>query len=219
MTFKRRVIGMARATHFGPMLLVVSISLILSLTQLSFAKSIQIAIAIFAGQCVVGWSNDLIDQPRDSAAGRIKKPLVNQAVSPKQLQIGIAVALAAAILLSFLGPLGVKGGFLHMLGLASATMYNFGAKATWFSPVPYAISFGALPWAVYAAAGKHPPTWLFVDFILISLAFHFLNVIKDLEWDRTQLVMGLPQRIGTFWNLIIAVGLVLTSVCVSLILT
>jgi len=219
MTFKRRVIGMARATHFGPMLLVVSISLILSLTQLSFAKSIQIAIAIFAGQCVVGWTNDLLDQPRDSAAGRIKKPLVSQAVSSQQLRIGIAIALTAAILLSFFGPLGIKGGLLHMLGLASATMYNFGAKATWFSPVPYAISFGALPWAVYAAAGKHPPTWLFVDFILISLAFHFLNVIKDLEWDRTQLVMGLPQRIGTFWNLIIAVGLVLTSVCVSLILT
>ena len=219
MTFKRRVIGLAKATHFGPMLLVVSISLILSLTQLSFAKSIQIAIAIFAGQCVVGWTNDLLDQPRDSAAGRIKKPLVSQAVSSQQLRIGIAIALTAAILLSFFGPLGIKGGLLHMLGLASATMYNFGAKATWFSPVPYAISFGALPWAVYAAAGKHPPTWLFVDFILISLAFHFLNVIKDLEWDRTQLVMGLPQRIGTFWNLIIAVGLVLTSVCVSLILT
>ena len=212
MTMRRSVVGLAKATHFGPMLLVVSISLILSLTQLSFAKSIQIAIAIFAGQCVVGWSNDLIDQPRDSAAGRIKKPLVSQAVSPKQLQIGIAVALAAAILLSFLGPLGVKGGLLHMLGLASATMYNFGAKATWFSPVPYAISFGALPWAIYAAAGKHPPTWLFVDFILISLAFHFLNVIKDLEWDRTQLVMGLPQRIGKRGSIATAALLVAASI-------
>ena len=212
MTFKRRVIGLAKATHFGPMLLVVSISLILSLTQLSFAKSIQIAIAIFAGQCVVGWTNDLLDQPRDSAAGRIKKPLVSQAVSSQQLRIGIAIALTAAILLSFFGPLGIKGGLLHMLGLASATMYNFGAKATWFSPVPYAISFGALPWAIYAAAGKHPPTWLFVDFILISLAFHFLNVIKDLEWDRTQLVMGLPQRIGKRGSIATAALLVAASI-------
>ena len=218
MAIREKVVGMARATHFGPLLLVVTISFVLAFTQLPLAKSLKIALAIFAGQCVVGWTNDLIDQPRDSAAGRIKKPLVNQAVSPKQLRVGIAVALAAAILLSFLGPLGSKGGLLHMLGLASATIYNFGAKATWFSPVPYAISFGALPWAIYAAAGKHPPTWLFVDFILISLAFHFLNVIKDLEWDRTQSVMGLPQRIGIFWNSMIAVGLVFTSVCVSLIL-
>ena len=83
-----------------------------------------------------------------------------------------------------------------MLGLASATIYNFGAKSTWFSPLPYGISFGAMPWAIYAAAGKNPPTWLFIDFILVSLSFHFLNVIKDLEWDRTQAVLGLPQRVG-----------------------
>ena len=68
-----------------------------------------------------------------------------------------------------------------MLVFAGATVYNFWAKATCFSPLPYAISFGAMPWAIYYAAHKNPPTWLFVDFILMSLAFHFLNVIKDLE--------------------------------------
>ena len=215
MAIREKVVGMARATHFGPLLIVVSISFVLAFTQLPLAKSLEIALAIFAGQCVVGWTNDLIDQPRDSAAGRIKKPLVNQAVSPKQLRVGIAVALAAAILLSFLGPLGSKGGLLHMLGLASATIYNFGAKATRFSPVHYAISFGALPWAIYAAAGKHPPTWLFVDFILISLAFHFLNVIKDLDWDRTQLVMGLPQRVGKRWSMVAAGLCVVVSLLVA----
>ena len=206
MAIRKKVIGMARATHFGPLVLVVTISFVLAFTQLPLAKSLEIALAIFAGQCVVGWSNDLIDHPRDLAAGRLNKPLVQEVVSPKQLQIGIATALTAAILLSFLGPLGLKGGLLHMLGLASATFYNSGAKATWFSPLPYAISFGALPWAIYSAAGKHPPTWLFLDFILISVAFHFLNVIKDLEWDRTQSVMGLPQRVGKRWS-IVAAGL------------
>ena len=147
MTLKRQVIGMAKATHFGPTVLVVTISFILSITQLSFPKSIEIALAILAGQCVVGWTNDLIDYPRDSAAGRTKKPLVNQSVSRRQLHLGITIALSAAVLLSFLGPLGVKGGLLHMLGLASATMYNFGLKSTWISPLPYAISFGAMPWA------------------------------------------------------------------------
>ena len=44
--------------------------------------------------------------------------------------------------------------------------------------------------------------------------FHFLNVIKDLEWDRTQLVMGLPQRVGKRWS-IVAAGL---CVAVSLLL-
>ena len=77
-----------------------------------------------------------------------------------------------------------------MLGIGSATAYNYGLKATWFSPLPYAISFGALPWAIYLAAGKHPHVWLFAAFIIISVVFHFLNVIKDLEWDRSQLVRG-----------------------------
>ena len=204
MALKQKVVGLAKATHFGPLLLVVTISFCLAISQLSFPKSFQIALAIFAGQCVVGWTNDLIDHPRDRAAGRMKKPLVHEAVTRRELQIGVAISMTAAILLSFLGPLGVKGGLLHMLGIGSATAYNFGVKASWFSQLPYAISFGALPWAIYLAAGHHPPVWLYVDFILVSLAFHFLNVIKDLEWDRNQLVMGLPQRVGKWWSVTLA---------------
>ena len=205
---------MAKACHFGPTVLVVSITFILSITQLSAAKSFGIAIAILCGQLVVGWTNDLLDYPLDKAAGRFKKPLVSEVVTRRQLQVGIALALTAAVLLSFLGPLGVRGGLLHMLGLASATIYNFWAKSTWFSPLPYAISFGALPWAVYSVAHKNPPGWLFIDFILVSLSFHFLNVIKDLEWDRTQSVLGLPQRIGKTWSTITAALSVITAVLV-----
>ena len=205
---------MAKACHFGPTVLVVSITFILSITQLSAAKSFGIATAILCGQLVVGWTNDLLDYPLDKAAGRFKKPLVSEVVTRRQLQVGIALALTAAVLLSFLGPLGVRGGLLHMLGLASATIYNFWAKSTWFSPLPYAISFGALPWAVYSVAHKNPPGWLFIDFILVSLSFHFLNVIKDLEWDRTQSVLGLPQRIGKTWSTITAAVSVITAVLV-----
>ena len=209
--------GMTKATHFGPTVLVVTTSFILSITQLSAIKSLWIALAILSGQCVVGWTNDLIDHPLDSAAGRERKPLVSQGVTRRQLQIGVAAALTLAVLLSFLGPLGVRGGLLHMLGLASATVYNFGAKSTWFSPLPYAISFGAMPWAIYSASGKKPPIWLFIDFILVSLSFHFLNVIKDLDWDRTQSVLGLPQRIGKKWNAITAASLVIISMVVLIV--
>ena len=205
---------MVRATHFGPTALVVSITFILSITQLSAIKSFWIALAILAGQCVVGWTNDLLDHPLDTAALRIKKPLVNEAVSRKQLQVGIWTALTLAIVLSFFGPLGVKGGLLHMLGLASATIYNFWAKSTWFSALPYAVSFGALPWAVYSAAKENPPVWLFVDFILVSLSFHFLNVIKDMEWDRTQSVLGLPQRLGKRGSIVAASVLIIAAAIV-----
>ena len=215
MAFMRRVVGLAKATHFGPALLVVTISFVLAITQVSTIKSVEIALAFLAGQLVVGWTNDLIDHPRDLAAGRMNKPLVQGSVSRRQLHMGITTALIAAFLLSVLGPMGFKGGLLHMLAVGSATVYNFWAKATWFSPLPYAISFGAMPWAIYYAAQKNPPTWLFVDFILLSLAFHFLNVIKDLEWDRTQMVMGLPQRLGKRWSIVAAAFCVSASLLIA----
>ena len=99
-----------------------------------------------------------------------------------------------------------------MLGLLSATIYNFWAKSTWLSPLPYAISFGALPWAVYSAASKNPPRWIYLDFTIVAVAFHFINVIKDLEWDRTQGVGGLPQLLGKKWDILVAVFLLITSV-------
>ena len=211
----KTIVAMARATHFGPTVLVVSISFILSVTQLSAIKSFWIALAILAGQCVVGWTNDLIDHPLDLAAGRVKKPLVGESVNRKQLQLAIAIALTLAVLLSFLGPLGIKGGFLHMLGLASATIYNFGAKSTWFSALPYAISFGAMPCAIYSAAHKNPQVWLVTDFVLVSMSFHFLNVIKDMEWDRTQSVLGLPQRLGRSWSFTAALSCLGIAVLVA----
>jgi 4-hydroxybenzoate polyprenyltransferase len=216
MTLSRRVIGMVKATHFGPTVLVVSISFTLAITQLSFSKSFEITLAILAGQCVVGWTNELVDQERDTEAGRTKKPLVNGSVSRKQLQIGVGVALSAAILLSFLGPLGGRGGWLHLLGLGSATVYNFWAKSTWLSPLPYAISFGALSWAIYSAAHKSPAPWLYIDFVSVSVSFHFLNVIKDLEWDVMQGIQGAPQRLGKRGSVAAAVILVLAAVLLGI---
>jgi len=217
MTLSRRVIGMVKATHFGPTVLVVSISFTLAMTQLSFGKSIEIALAILAGQCVVGWTNELVDYQRDNEAGRSKKPLVRGSVTRRQLQIGVGVALTSAILLSFLGPLGVRGGWLHLLGLGSATVYNFWAKATWLSPLPYAISFGVLPWAIYSAAHKSPAPWLYMDFAFVSVSFHFLNVIKDLEWDVLQGIQGAPQRLGKRGSVATAAILVLAAVLLGIV--
>lgn len=194
--FQSSLKGYVFATHFGPTVLVVTISYVLSLTQYSAVNSLGIAAAILAGQCVVGWSNDLIDFPRDQAASRTNKPLVAGLISPTQLKRAIAVALILAAALSFLGPLGPKGAALHGLGLLSATLYNLKIKETLLSVLPYIISFGAVPWAIYASAGKQPSLWLVLSFIIFSSAFHFLNVVKDLETDIQQGVLGLPQRLG-----------------------
>jgi 4-hydroxybenzoate polyprenyltransferase len=148
------------------------------------------------GQFVVGWTNDLVDFPTDKKALRLKKPLVAGTVTEPTLRISVGIALLGALIVSLLCPLGVSGSAIHFLGLLSATAYNFKLKSTLFSVVPYIISFGALPWAIYVAAGTQPPIWIVLGFILIASAFHFLNVLKDMESDIDLGIMGLPQVIG-----------------------
>ena len=191
-----KVMGLLKASHFGPTLLVVAITCILSLTQFSIRDSIFIAFAILLGQFVVGWSNDLIDFPRDKAAGRIKKPLVAGTITEEALRISLGIALPSALIVSLMSPLGVSGTAIHFIGLLSATAYNFKLKSTLLSVVPFMVSFGALPWAIYVAAGSTPPMWLVLAFVLFTSAFHFLNVLKDMDTDIEQDVMGLPQVLG-----------------------
>jgi 4-hydroxybenzoate polyprenyltransferase len=203
-----------RAAHFGPTVIVTTASFLLSLSQYSLIDSLRVAIAIFAGQLVVGWSNDFIDAPLDIAAQRTKKPIVSKEINPEQLKKSILVALLAALLLSLFSPLGITGTLIHFLGILSATFYNFKLKPTILSPIPYIVSFGALPWAIYLPAGNQPPLWLFIDFMLIAVAFHFFNVLKDFQWDINQGVLGLPQRLGRNASLVISISLVISAIFV-----
>ena len=212
------VLALLRASHFGPTVLVTTIAFFTAKFEFSTFDSIQIALAIFAGQLVVGWSNDVIDFPLDTAANRVKKPLVSGAISVGLLQKLIPIALLSAAAISFIGPLGLSGTLVHLLGLLSATLYNLKLKSTIFSPLPYIISFGALPWAIFLAADSTPPLWLYLALPLFTTAFHFLNVVKDLQWDVEQGVLGLPQRIGKTGSVITAFILALAGFFVVLFL-
>jgi 4-hydroxybenzoate polyprenyltransferase len=214
-----KVIGLLKASHFGPTVLVVSITYVLSRTQFSVSDSLFIAFAILLGQFVVGWSNDLIDFPMDMEAKRAKKPLVAGTITESMLRASIVIALTSALIVSIISPLGVSGTAIHFLGLLSATAYNVKLKSTLLSVVPYIVSFGALPWAIYVAAGSRPPTWIVLGFILISSAFHFLNVLKDIDTDIAQGIMGLPQVLGRTKSIVMALllaGIGILVVVVSL---
>jgi 4-hydroxybenzoate polyprenyltransferase len=50
--------------------------------------------------------------------------------------------------------------------------------------------------------------------MLISVAFHFFNVLKDFQWDINQGVLGLPQRLGKKASLVISILLVGSAVMV-----
>ena len=204
-----RFIGYIKATHFGPTLLVCAAAFFLAFSQFTLGNSLEITLAIFCGQCTVGWSNELIDQESDRLANRMNKPLVAMIIHATTLRNLTFLSLGLALLLSLVGPLGLIGSAFHILGIGSAMAYNFGIKRTAFSFLPYLISFGAMPWAIYKGNGKSPPLWLYSAFALFTIAFHFLNVIKDMDNDREQAIFGLPQRLGTKISAIIAGALFL----------
>ncbi len=199
------------ASHFGPTVLVVTISFAVAQLIFSPSESLQVAAAIFFGQLVVGWSNEVIDYPLDKAAGRLKKPLVSGVIKVDLLQRLIPVALILATVFSLFSPLALVGTAIHMLGILSATLYNLKLKVTVLSPLPYIISFGGLPWAIYLGGGKTPPLWLYLALVLFTTAFHFLNVLKDLQWDIEQGILGLPQRMGRVKSLVAAAILAITG--------
>lgn len=207
-----------RAAHFGPTVIVTITTFLLAISQYSIIDALRVALAIFAGQLVVGWSNDFIDAPLDIAAQRTKKPIVSKELKPEQLMKSIVIALIAAFLLSLFSPMGLTGTLIHFLGILSATFYNLKLKTTILSPLPYIVSFGALPWAIYLPADNQPPLWLYLDFMLIAVAFHFFNVLKDFQWDIKQGILGLPQRLGKNASLFISISLVISALLVFIFL-
>jgi 4-hydroxybenzoate polyprenyltransferase len=172
------------------------------------------AAAVLAGQLTIGWSNDLIDAPRDRAAGRIDKPL---AVSPglgRQVRLALGAALVMTVVLSL--ALGWRAAALHAVTVAGGWAYNLGLKATPLSALAYFVAFGALPALATAAhPGSHlAPAWTMLAAGLVGVAAHFGNVLPDLADDVAAGVLGLPQRLGTRGSVLAAVGALLAAAAI-----
>lgn len=212
-----RIIGLLRASHLGPNLLVTFISLFFAQLYWWEGPAFIIAISVFCGQLVVGWSNDVIDYQDDLLHNRQKKPLVSGQISLRLLLNCLRVMTPLAIVLNLLGPLGFVGGSLSVLAIGLAVAYNFYFKFTVFSWLPYAIAFGSLPSCMALSKGQAPELWMWLGGALLGSAAHFLNVIKDMDQDQASGIKGLPQRLGTKASVVIAMALVAAAVAVILI--
>lgn len=208
----KRLIGLMRASHFGPTMLVTSISYFFAQLYWWEGPSLLIAFAFFCGQLVVGWSNDLIDYQDDVRHNRLKKPLVAGLITPKYLQRWLQVMLPIAILVNLFGPLGLIGGGLSIFAIGWAVAYNFYFKFNVFSPLPYAVAFAALPSCMALSKDQMPPVWMWLGGALFGVAAHFLNVIKDMKEDNQSGIKGLPQRLGTKASAMTAVLLIASAI-------
>ena len=212
----RRIIGLLRASHFGPNLLVTFISLFFASLYWWEGPAIVIAIGVFCGQLVVGWSNDVIDYKDDLLHNRQKKPLVSGQISLRLLLNCLRVMTPLAIVINLFGPLGFVGGGLSILAIGLAVAYNFYFKFTIFSWLPYAIAFGALPSCMALSKEQAPELWMWLGGAMLGTAAHFLNVVKDMDEDRVSGIKGLPQRLGTKASVVTAIALIALAAAVIL---
>lgn len=216
MTFQSKLSGLRKASHFGPTLIVTAISFGFANYYWWEGPAFVIAFGVFTGQLVVGWSNDLYDYADDLTHQRMNKPLVSGLITEEFLAKAIKVMLPFSFVANLLGPLGLKGGLVYMLGIACGIAYNFYFKFNWLSPLPYAIAFAALPSSVAISKGITPPLWMWLGGALFGMAAHFINVIKDMKADQKSGICGLPQILGSKKSAIVAILLTLAGLTLLL---
>ena len=203
-----------KAAHFGPTMLITAISFALG-TQLWWeGPAYVIAFTVFLGQLIIGWSNDLYDYEDDLKHNRTNKPLVAGTITPENLRRTTFIFIPIAVIANLIGPLGLKGGSVYLLGVGCGIAYNFYFKFSPLSPLAYAIACAALPASVYYSVDRTPPLWILAGGSLLGVGFHFLNVLKDIEKDQSSSIKGLPQIVGKRASAVIALVLIVIAIVV-----
>lgn len=208
----RRLVALLGACHPGPALAVTLLAgLLAGAVGLGPGGIALVVVAVLTGQLSIGWSNDLVDLPRDRAVGRTDKPLVDGSVSERSARLACGLALVATVPLSL--ATGWLPGLVHLVVVASGWAYNLGAKATALSWLPYAVAFGALPAFVSLAAEPDAvlPLWLPLAGALLGVGAHVVNVLPDLADDAATGVRGLPHRIGPRWSPVVAAAVLVAA--------
>jgi len=200
--------GVLKASHFGPTLLVTTISWFFAAHYRGAAPAFLIAFGVFTGQLIVGWSNDLYDYDDDLRHNRLNKPLVAGSISRSYLTNWLRFMEPFSFAANLLGPLGFKGGLVYMFGISMGVAYNFYFKFNVFSWLPYALAFAALPSCVVISKSLHVPVRMWLGGAIFGSAAHFINVIKDMDQDRLSGIGGLPQRIGKANSIVAAAVLI-----------
>jgi len=210
------IIGLAKASHFGPTMTVTITSLLLATNLWWEGPAIIIAFGVFLGQLLVGFTNDLNDYQDDLKHQRLNKPLVSGQITTAQLQRAIKIVAPIAVVVNIAGPLGVKGGLIYLFGVGMGISYNLYFKSTLLSPLPYAIAFAALVACIVVATDRNPPLWLMSAAALLGVAAHFANVLKDIDQDLTSGIKGLPQKLGkTNSRIIVSILLITTTLLLN----
>jgi 4-hydroxybenzoate polyprenyltransferase len=154
------------------------------------------SVSVLAGQLSIGWSNDYVDAPLDTASHRTGKPVAAGALGRTTVLVAALVALAVSFGLALVVGPATAVWLVPVVG--GGWIYNLGLKATAWSGLAYVLGFAPLPGLAVSILPGHPlpRSWALVAAGLLGLGAHFVNVLPDLADDRATGVRGLPQRVA-----------------------
>lgn len=151
----------------------------------------------------IGAMNDYVDEPLDRRSNRQEKPLVAGDVSRTAALVLWLMTAALGVAAAYHFDLRVVGiaALLWLLGLS----YNYWAKSTSLSWLPFMAFYPSLPVLGFVAAGRFTPALLLAYPVgaLLSLGLNLANTLPDIDRDVEGGVSGFTHKLGTTRALIV----------------
>ncbi len=204
--------ALARAAHPLPTAAVTAVSVLLAaVAGNGVATCVLLAVAVFAGQLTVGWSNDLLDAAADADVGRYSKPLAAGELSPRLVAGCLAGAVLTTVVVSL--AVGWRPGSAYLFAVGCGWLYNAWLKGSWLSWLPYSVAFAALPVVATLALPRPrwPAGWVLAAACLLGAVVNLTNTLPELADQHPRHYRGLPDRIGSRPSLVSAGVLVVLA--------
>jgi hypothetical protein len=147
-----------------------------------------VTVNVLVGQALLGWDNDLVDEPADRADERSGKPLVGGGLERGTLAFWIASAVLLVIPLSLSS--GMNAGLAYLTSLAVGMLGNRLLRTGRLSWLAWAIAFALYPaYLSYGGWGGgaegHPPTIaMTVAAAFLGVGVHTLVALRGLVEDN-----------------------------------
>ncbi len=181
------------------------------------AAVVRLMLAMLAMQACIGAVNDVVDLPRDTAAGR-RKPLVDGTLSVRSARLLALLLLAATAILS--AGFSPAAWLLAMAALSCGLIYDVRLSRTSLSLLPYVIALPLVPIWIWVALDRFRPILLAALPLgaLLGCSLHLANGLTDFDSDTRTGSHGFVQRLGRRRACVlcwVAFALVLVLVAVS----
>jgi len=159
-----------------------------------------ICATVLVGQCILGWHNDLVDEPVDLAHERTGKPIADGRLDPGTVWFTLCCAVLLVVPLAVSN--GVIAGLCYLASVVVGMVGNVVLRRGLLSFVPWAISFALYPaflsyggWGG-SVHGPPPQILMVVLSALLGVGVHFLLALWGLVADNDDGWTYLPLKLG-----------------------